>query len=405
MSKASPHFKKLDRDLIFVAIEKKVTKLKSDGVGSKGLLNFGVGDVAMPIKPHILKALHDAVDDVGTHVRGYGPSTGYPFLKNAIVDAEYGKYGIKSSEVFVSDGIMSDASAILNLFHSDTKIAIPDPTYPIYLDACVLSGRTSSLKKDQYPEIVYLPCDETTNFVPKPPKKKCDLVFLCSPSNPTGCALTKEQLKDWVDYAHNYNSILVLDAAYEAFIHTDDTPKSIYEIPKARDVAIELRSFSKTAGFSGLRLSYAVIPDRVKAFVGKEKVSLNKYWQTRQSITFNGPSYIIQKGGAASLSNKGIEETKKDIKLYLKCGKLLKKAICDQGFECFGGNNSPYLWWKCPQEMSSWEMFDHLLYDHHMITIPGVGFGPRGEGYIRLSSFTTEEITEKALERIKKIKF
>lgn len=404
MSKASPYFKNLNRDLIFVTIEQKVSEFIESDPEIKEVLNFGVGDVAFPIKPHIQQALHDAIDDVGTHVRGYGPSTGQAFLKKAIIDSEYGKYGIKPSEIFISDGIMSDASSIIHLFDESTRIAIPDPTYPVYLDACVLSGRTSSLKKGYYPEIVYLPCDESTNFVPKPPKKKCDLVFLCSPNNPTGCALTKEELEVWIEYAHKHDAIIVLDAAYEAFIHTENTPKSIYEIPNARNVAIELRSFSKTAGFSGLRLSYAVIPDKVKVSAGKEHVSLNKYWTTRQNVTFNGPSYIIQKAGAASLTKQGKEETQNDIKIYLECGTRLKQAISDQGFECFGGLNSPYLWWKCPESMTSWDFFDYLLHKHGMVTIPGCGFGPRGKGFIRMSSFTTEEKTEKAIERIKQIK-
>lgn len=401
MSKASPHFKKLQAELIFKIVEEKIEKLKAKDLGNKPLLNFGIGDVAFPIKPSIIKALHEAVDEIGTHVKGYGPSTGYNFLKNTIVDVEYGRYGIKSSEIFISDGIMSDISGLLSLFHKKTKIGVPDPTYPVYLNACVLDGRTSFSKKNFFPEIVYLPCTEATHFVPLPPKKKCDLIFLCSPNNPTGCSLTKAQLKLWIDYAKKYNAVIILDAAYEAFIHTQDTPKSIYEIPEAKDVAIELRSFSKTAGFSGLRLSYAVIPDKVKAYIDKEKISLNQYWSIKQSSTFNGPSYIIQKAGAASLSSQGIKETQDDIKLYTRLRELLKKTITTKGFTCFGGQNSPYLWWKCPNGLSSWEFFDNLLYDHHIITVPGIGFGPRGEGFVRFSTFTTEKDAYEAVERIK----
>lgn len=403
MSKASPHFKKMPSTLIFNLVEEKIQNLKKEHLEDKPLLNFGIGDVAFPLKPAIIKALHEAVDEVGQVVKGYGPSTGYRFLKDLIIDVEYGRYGIKASEVFISDGIMSDASALLSLFHKETKIAIPDPTYPIYLNASILEGRTSSSKKGFFPEITYLPCTEETHFVPLPPKKKCDLIFLCSPNNPTGCALTKDQWKLWIEYAQKNEAIIILDAAYEAFIHTQDTPKSVYEIPGAKEVVIELRSFSKSAGFSGLRLSYAVIPDKIQAFIDKEKVSLNAYWATRQSTTFNGPCYLVQKAGAAALSSQGLYETQEDIKLYTKLREFLKKAITDQGFTCFGGVNSPYLWWKCPQELSSWQFFDKLLYDHHIITVPGCGFGPHGEGFIRFSTFTSEKTAQQAAERIKSL--
>ncbi len=405
MSKASPHFLKLHQELIFPVVEEKARALSENSLQAKPLLNFGVGDVAFPIRGAIKKALLEAVEDVCTTRRGYGPSTGHPFLKKAIVDVEYGKYGIKAQEVFISDGIMSDITSLLELFHKDSKIALPNPTYPVYLDSCVLSGRTSFPKKGLYPEITQLPCTLETGFVPKPPRKKCDIVFLCTPNNPTGCSLTKDDLSKWVAYAKKHNSVLIVDAAYEAFIHGKDTPKSIYEIPGAKDVAIELRSFSKTSGFSGLRLSYSIIPDSLMVKLDKEETPLNKIWKQRQAVTFNGPSYLIQKAGAAALSRKALEESKQDIDLYRKCGQILKDAIIAQGFECFGGENSPYLWWKCPEPLTSWEFFDYLLQKHHMISIPGSGFGSLGEGYVRLSSFTTEEDTKKALSRIKEMKF
>lgn len=404
MTKASPHFKKLQKALIFQIVEEQIASLDKEKLDSKPLLNFGVGDVAFPIRPTILQGLHDAVDEVGKKRLGYGPSSGYDFLKKAIIDAEFGRYGIRQDEVFISDGIMSDISSLLALFEKDQKIAITDPTYPVYLDATVLNGRTSNPKKGRYSEILYLDATKETNFVPLPPKKKCSIVFLCSPNNPTGCALTRAQLSEWISYAKKHDAILIVDAAYQAFINSDDVPKSIYEIPGSKDVAIELRSFSKTFGFSGLRLSFSVIPEKLKVKMGSEIVSLSSLWKAYQSVSFNGPSVLIQKAGAAALSPKGLEESKQDIQIYLQTGTILKEGLKDLGFECFGGDNSPYIWWQCPEGLSSKDFFSKLLFDLHIVTVPGDGFGTLGEGFVRLSTFNTEENAKTFIERLQTLK-
>lgn len=404
MSKANPHFKKIKTEHIFPFVEKKIEEALQNNPNAK-LLNFGIGDVVLPLKPLIAKAISSAIIEMTGKVHGYGSSFGEPFLKEALVHHEYGKYGLSPDEIFISDGTISDATGILDLFDAKSKVAVMDPTYPVYVDACVLSGKTKPLNtKGMYPHLLYLPCIEKHHFIPNPPQKKCDLIYLCSPNNPTGVALTKEALQAFVNYALKYEAILLLDAAYAAFIQDDDVPTSIYEIPGAKEVAIEMRTFSKSAGFSGLRCSYMVIPHTLKARIGEETISLNALWKRRQVVKFNGVAYPIQKGAEAALSPEGIRSTMEDIRYYLKNTALFKKALIDLGYSCFGGVNSPYIWCKTPPHVTSKEFFEYLLHELGIITVPGSGFGPCGEGFIRISGFTIEENVHEALDRLKSIK-
>lgn len=401
MSKANPHYQKIKREYIFPIIDKKLAELK-DKNPNKRVLNFGVGDIVHPLKPPIVQALIKACNEMGEKVCGYGPSTGYHFLKKAIVDHEYGRYGIKTSEVFISDGTICDACNILDIFDERASVAIPDPTYPSYLDATVMSGKTKAPKKDgDYPGVLYLPCDESTGFKPKPPKKGCDVVYLCSPNNPTGVALTFDDYAEWIAYAKEHNAILLLDAAYECFIRSDDVPRSIYEVEGAKEVAIEMRTFSKSHGFTGLRCAYTIVPESLKGYVDKEEVSLNKLWNQRQNIKTNGVSYPVQRAAEAALSKKAHEECRLDIEDYLIQTKKIKDALKDHGQTVYGGENCPYLWWQCPEGKTSWEFFDFLLEHLQVVGIPGSGFGARGEGFLRLSGFTTEKDADELIKRLK----
>lgn len=403
MSKANPHYQKITREYIFPIIDKEL-KLVREAHPNKKILNFGVGDIVQPLKPTIVKALTKACNEMGEKVVGYGPSCGYHFLKKAIVDNEYGRYGIKASEVFISEGTIHDCVNLLDILDQDNEIAIPDPAYPSYLDAAIMDGRTRAAKKgNDFPDIVYLPCTEETGFLPRPPKKACDVIYLCSPHNPTGMALTRSDYEEWIDYAKEHDALIILDAAYECFIRSDNVPRSIYEIKGAKDVAIELRTFSKSAGFTGLRCAYSIVPEAIKAKLGKEDVSLHKLWTQRQHAKSNGVSYPVQRAAEAALTKKAHEETIEDIEDYLIQTKRLKDGLKDHGQTCYGGEDCPYIWWKCPEGVSSWEFFRHLLNELHLLCIPGAGFGKRGEGYVRLSGFTNEESAKEAVKRFKKI--
>jgi LL-diaminopimelate aminotransferase len=395
MVKGNPHFKDLKREYIFPIIEKKLAELKSS-VPAAQVLNLGVGDIAFPLSPTIATAICHAVQEMtqSASIKGYGPSEGYPFLREAIAEHEYRHLGIKAEEIFISDGINTDITQILDLFHS-SKIAIPDPAYPAYYDSNVIAGH----KK----KIVLLPCVEDTGFIPALPAEKCDLIYLCSPHNPTGVAMNRQQLKDFVAYARENRALILYDNAYEAFVTSPDVPRSIYEIDGAKEVALEFKSFSKSAGFTGLRCSYAVMPKQAKATFGKKEEPIHPLWMKRQSIKFNGVSYPIQKGAEAYYSAEGQKETREQIKTYLQQAKALRDGLQNIGHRCFGGLDSPYIWWKTPSGISSWEFFDVLLNRGHLIAIPGSGFGKHGEGYIRLSAFITPSTAQEALTRIKQL--
>jgi LL-diaminopimelate aminotransferase len=383
MVQINPHFKKLKREYVFPIIDRKLAELKS-AFPDIQIVNLGVGDVALPLVPSIAKAICDATQEMTIHTRGYGPSEGYLFLRKAICEAAYPKGVVQPDEVFISEGTGCDATHVQELFGSRAKIGIPDPTYPSYLDSAIIGGRSS--------KITFLPCTEQTGFLPAPPKEHLDVVYLCTPNNPTGVAMNRMQLKAWVDYARQEKALLIIDNAYEAFVTSPDVPRSIYEIEGAKEVAIELRSFSKSAGFTGLRCAYAIVP---KAIL---KGKLNALWMKRQAIKFNGVSYIIQRGAETSFSPQGLLETQAQIRHYLAQGKILREGLQKLGFSVVGGTDAPYIWWKVPSGQSSWDYFDTILRKCHLIAIPGRGFGAGGEGYIRLSTFTSQ--ADLALERL-----
>jgi LL-diaminopimelate aminotransferase len=395
MVKLNPYFKQLKREYIFPIIEQKLFELKNKHPKAN-ILNFGIGDIALPLAPSIAKAIVKGIGEMSTEngMRGYGPSQGYSFLREAIIKNECSDLGFTSEEVFVSDGTNSDTVNILELFSLSSVVGIADPTYPAYLDAAILSGRK---------KILLLPCLEENRFIPMPPKEHCDLIYLCSPSNPTGIAMTRSEWQKWIDYALKERALLLHDHAYNAFITSPEVPQSIFELPGAKECAIEFRSFSKTAGFTGLRCAYALLPKTVKAQLGRKPVSLHSYWDRRQAIKFNGVAYPIQCGAAAVYSKEGREETQAQVALYLTEAKRLKEGLEKKGFTCYGGIDSPYIWWKTPERQSSWEFFDFLLEKCHWISIPGIGFGAHGEGYVRLSAFTTPDKTTSALEQLARL--
>ena len=387
MVQLNPHFKKLKREYVFPIIERKLSEARAKHP-HLSIVNLGVGDIALPLVPSVAKAICQATEEMTTRsgMRGYGPSEGYLFLREAISQKCYGNCGISPDEIFISEGTNCDATHIQELFSLKCKIGIPDPTYPAYLDSAIIGGRLS--------KVVLLPCTEENGYSPVPPQEHLDVIYLCSPNNPTGVAMTRKQLKVWIDYAKREEAVILLDNAYEAFITSSDVPRSIYEIEGAKEVAIEFRSFSKSSGFTGLRCAYAVVPKAISQ--GK----MNALWLKRQSIKFNGVSYPIQRGALASLSPEGLKETKDQVAQYLQQGKILHQGLSHLGFSCVGGQDAPYIWWKVPPGKSSWEFFDEILDKCHLISIPGKGFGHHGEGYIRLSTFTTQDQAKLALERL-----
>jgi LL-diaminopimelate aminotransferase len=392
MATLIPYFQQQHREYIFPVIDAKLADLKSRQADVQ-ILNFGVGDVCLPLVPAIRQAIIRAVEEMGEEgkMRGYGPSNGYLFLREAIAQHEFSSVNISPDEIFISEGAGGDTANIQELFSASSTVGILDPTYPAYLDSVLMAGKA---------RVVPIPCTEENGFCPAPPDVHCDFIYLCSPSNPTGVAFTRQQLKAWVDYALKEDALLLLDHAYEAFITSEDVPRTIYEIEGAKECAIEFRSFSKTAGFTGLRCGYTVLPKSVKAWLDGKKVSLNPLWDKRQSVKFNGASYPIQKGAEAVFTPQGQQETKEQINSYLRAARTLKDGLTQLGYTCYGGVDSPYIWWKTPNGMSSWEFFDLLLEKCHLISIPGRGFGSQGEGFVRLSAFTTLDHVNLALERI-----
>ncbi len=376
MTKVNPNFQLLQREYIFPIIDEKLA-----AYSNLEIVNFGVGDIAYPLSKTVALAIKNAVDEMtspeGMH--GYGPSTGYDFLKEKIIACEYENYGFTKDEIFISDGINTDISNILELFHPETHVAIPDPAYPVYLDTALMSGK----------KITLLPCRKENQFSPDFPKESVDVIYLCSPSNPTGMALTAEVLEKWVAYALEHEAIILFDGAYEAFITEKNIPKSIYEIEGAKDVAVEFRSFSKSAGFTGLRCAYSVVP---------KNLFLYPLWKVHQNTKSNGVAYPIQRGAVAALS-----EGSNNVATYLKEAKRIVDCLNDLGYTCHGGINSPYIWWEVPKPYTSWGFFDYLLETCQILAIPGVGFGKHGEGYIRLSAFSRSENTTAGIKSLKEL--
>ena len=410
MININENFLNLQDSYLFSTIAKKVAEF-SKANPDKKIIKLGIGDVTRPIVPAVIDAMHKAVDEMAEQdsFKGYGPEQGYEFLREKISENDYKKRGIDIAidEIFVSDGAKCDCGNIVDIFGIDNKIAITDPVYPVYLDTNVMSGRSGKYdeKTGKYENIVYMPATAENNFIPELPKEKVDIIYLCFPNNPTGTTLPKEELKKWVEYAKENSAIILYDSAYEAFISDENVPHSIYEIEGAKDVAIEFRSFSKTAGFTGVRCAYAVVPKNLYGFTKDgEKVSINKLWNRRQCTKFNGVSYVVQKGAEAVYSKEGQEQIKENINYYMENARIIREGLENAGFTVFGGKNAPYIWLKVPEGLSSWEFFDKLLTEANVVGTPGVGFGPSGEGYFRLTAFGTKENTIEAMERIKKMK-
>lgn len=404
MFKINDNYLKLPEGYFFSTIGKKVDTFKKNNPHKKVIL-MGIGDITQPLAPAIINTLHNAVDEMG-HIdtfKGYAPDLGYEFLRNAIVKGDYKSRGvhISTDEIFVSDGINSDAGNIQEIFSVDNKIAVCDPVYPVYIDTNVMAGRTGTYDTStmRWSNVIYLPCTHDNNFVPELPKEIPDIIYLCLPNNPTGAAITKDQLQVWVDYATRVGAVIIYDAAYEAYISEDNIPHSIYECDGAKTCAIELKSFSKSAGFTGVRLGYTVVPKDLKC----NNVSLNTLWARRHGTKYNGAPYIIQRAGEAVYSEAGRDQLRKQIDYYMNNAKVILEGLKSAGYSVYGGINAPYIWLKTPNNMTSWEFFDYLLENANVVGTPGVGFGPQGEGYFRLTAFSTYENTLDAIERIKKL--
>lgn len=395
MSFINENFLKLQDSYLFSTIAKKVAKYMEENPDKK-IIKLGIGDVTKPIVPACLEAMHKAVEEIGTKegFKGYGPEQGYPFLRKAIVENDYKARGtqIQEDEIFVSDGAKCDCGNIVDIFATNNKVAITDPVYPVYLDTNIMAGR----------EVIYLPVTAENDFKPELPKEKVDMIYLCFPNNPTGTVLKKEDLKKWVDYAKENKAIILYDAAYEAFITEGNVPHSIYEIEGAKEVAIEFKSYSKTAGFTGVRCAYVVVPKALKGYTKTgEEVLLNPLWNRRTCTKFNGVSYVVQRAAEATYSEEGKRQIGENIKYYLENAKIIKEGLEEAGYAVYGGVDSPYVWLKVPKNMTSWEFFDKLLEEVGIVGTPGSGFGEHGEGYFRLTAFGTKENTIEAIERIK----
>lgn len=396
---------KLPGNYLFAEIGKRVSEFKAQQPNAD-VIRLGIGDVTRPLPMACIEAMHKAVDDMSRveTFKGYPEYEGYDFLINKITEFDYKKRGITigSDEVFVSDGAKSDTANIQELFGLNSRIAVTDPVYPVYVDSNVMAGRTGVYQEGRWSNVTYLPCTAENGFIPELPKERVDLIYLCLPNNPTGTTLTKDQLKVWVDYAAKNKSIILFDSAYEAFITQKDVPHSIYEIEGAKEVAIEFRSFSKTAGFTGTRCAYIVIPKELKAYTtdGSE-VGLNRLWYRRQATKFNGVSYIVQRGAEAIYSEEGQKQVKETIAYYLDNAVIIKSGLESIGIQVYGGVNAPYIWMKTPNAMDSWTFFDKLLNEANIVGTPGVGFGPSGQGYFRLTAFGNRENTQAAVERFK----
>lgn len=402
MFKINENYLKLRGSYLFSTIAKKVAAYQ-EAHPDKELIRLGIGDVTLPLAPAVIDSLHKAVDEMASAetFHGYAPDLGYEFLRKAIADNDYKARGVEIAldEIFVSDGAKSDSGNIGDIFSQDNKIAVCDPVYPVYVDTNVMAGRTGEFLEDEekWSDVIYMPCTAENNFVPELPKETPDIIYLCYPNNPTGSTITKAQLQEWVDYANKVKAVIIYDAAYEAYISEEDVPHTIYECEGAKTCAIELRSFSKNAGFTGTRLGFTVIPKELK----QGDVMLNSLWARRHGTKFNGAPYIIQRAGEAVYSEAGKKQTAEQVAYYMNNAKTIREGLTEAGYKVSGGVNAPYVWLQVPEGMTSWEFFDYLLENANVVGTPGSGFGPSGEGYFRLTGFGTYENTVKAIERIK----
>ncbi len=407
MALVNEHFLKLPGSYLFSDIAKKINTFRITHP-KQDVIRLGIGDVTQPLPQASIEAMHKAVDEMTQKetFRGYGPEQGYDFLIEAIIKNDYAPRGIQlgHTEVFVSDGAKSDTGNIGDILRHDNSIGVTDPIYPVYIDSNVMCGRAGVLEEDgHWSNVTYLPCTSENDFIPQIPDKRIDIIYLCYPNNPTGTTLTKAELKKWVDYALANDTLILFDAAYEAYIQDPEVPHSIYEIKGARKCAIEFRSFSKTAGFTGIRCGYTVVPKEVTAgTLTGERVPLNKLWNRRQCTKFNGTSYITQRAAEAIYSPAGKEQIRTTIDYYMANARIMKEGLEQAGFTVYGGVNAPYLWVKTPGGMSSWKFFDQLLYEAHVVGTPGVGFGPSGEGYLRLTAFGEREDCIEAMKRVRR---
>lgn len=404
MFKVNDNYLKLPGSYLFSAIGKKVKEFEAANP-DKRIIRLGIGDVTLPLAPAVIRALHGAVDEMADEAtfKGYAPDLGYEFLRNTIAENDFRARGadISADEIFVSDGAKSDSANIQEIFSVDNKIAVCDPVYPVYVDSNVMAGRTGTYDKvtERWSDVIYMPCTAETGFAPLLPKEVPDLIYLCFPNNPTGAAVSKERLQEWVDYANKVGAVIIYDAAYEAYISETEIVHTIYECEGAKTCAIELRSFSKNAGFTGTRLGFTVVPKELKC----GDVSLNALWARRHGTKFNGAPYIIQRAGEAVYSEEGKKQTAEQVAYYMNNARVIREGLEAAGYTVSGGVNAPYIWLKTPDKMTSWEFFDYLLNEANVVGTPGSGFGPSGEGYFRLTAFGKYENTVEAVDRIKKL--
>lgn len=404
MFRVNEDYLKLPGSYLFSTIGKKVAAY-TEANPDKRIIRLGIGDVTKPLAPAIIESLHRAVDEMAyaETFRGYAPDLGYEFLRSAMAKNDYQERGcdIRADEIFISDGAKCDSGNIQEIFAKDNKIAVCDPVYPVYVDTNVMAGRTGTydVKSETWSDVIYMPCTKETGFAPELPKETPDIIYLCFPNNPTGSAITKAQLQEWVDYANKVGAVIIYDAAYEAYISEEDVPHTIYECEGARTCAVELRSFSKNAGFTGVRLGATVIPKDLK----DGDVTLHPLWARRHGTKYNGAPYIVQKAGEAVYSEAGRAQLKEQIAGYMKNAKVIYEGLKDAGYNVSGGVNAPYIWLETPKGMTSWEFFDDLLERANVVGTPGSGFGPSGEGYFRLTAFGSYENTVEAIERIQKL--
>ncbi|GFH99970.1 LL-diaminopimelate aminotransferase [Bacteroidaceae bacterium] len=406
MALVNEHFLKLPNNYLFSDIAKKVNAFKVSHPKTD-LIRLGIGDVTRPLPQASIEAMHKAVDELANKetFHGYGPEQGYDFLIDAVIRNDYTPRGVylEPGEVFISDGAKSDTGNIGDILRHDNSIGVTDPIYPVYIDSNVMCGRAGILEDGRWSNVVYLPCLSENNFVPEIPDRRIDILYLCYPNNPTGTVISKAELKKWVNYALENDTLILYDAAYEAYIQDPDIPHSIYEIKGAKRVAIEFRSFSKTAGFTGVRCGYTVVPKELTAATLEgERIPLNRMWNRRQCTKFNGTSYITQRGAEAIYTPEGKKQVKAIIQYYMANARIMKEALESTGLKVFGGENAPYLWVKTPGEVNSWKFFEQMLYEANVVGTPGVGFGPSGEGYIRLTAFGERADCEEAMKRIRK---
>jgi LL-diaminopimelate aminotransferase len=405
MFKVNDNYLKLPGSYLFSTVGRKEREYRAAHPDKK-VIKLSIGDVTQPLAPAIIESLHGAVDEMAKAetFKGYAPDLGYEFLRQTIVENDYKSRNVDMSidEIFVSDGAKSDSANIQEIFSLDNKIAVCDPVYPVYVDSNVMAGRTGTYDQATglWSDVIYMPCLEENGFAPELPKETPDIIYLCFPNNPTGATIKKPQLQQWVDYANKVGAVIIYDAAYEAYISEDDVPHTIYECDGAKTCAIELKSFSKNAGFTGTRLGYTVVPKELKASDG---TALNPLWARRHGTKFNGAPYIVQRAGEAVYSEQGKAQTKAQIAYYMNNAKIIYEGLKEAGYSVSGGVNAPYIWLKTPKGMTSWEFFDYLLDTANVVGTPGSGFGPSGEGYFRLTAFGTYENTVEAIERIKKL--